>query len=55
MTSVGVFHPTRRDVCVCVCAGDEGAGNLRASTHLSSLALEATNALLPPLGSHLDS
>lgn len=27
-------------------------GNLRSGPHLSSLTLEATNALLPPLGSH---
>lgn len=26
--------------------------NLRSGSHLSSLALEATNALLSPLGSH---
>lgn len=32
-----------------------GGGDSRAGSHLSSLALEASNSLLPPLGSHLDS
>ena len=31
-----------------------GAKNLRSSPHLSSLTLEAANALLSPLRSHLD-